>query len=523
MTAHPVAAEDGASRPPLLRMRGVSKRYPGVVANEDIDLDVHAGEIVALLGENGAGKSTLMKVLFGLERPDAGTIELDGRPVSFSGPRDALRHRIGMVHQHFMLVDDMTVTENVALGDARGLRPDARSTAASILEISTQFGLELDPDAVVGDLPVATQQRVEIVKLLHRGARLLILDEPTASVGPVDWERLGRILRRLADDGAGVIFISHKLDEVRGVADRAVVLRDGRMAGSVRPAEVTKEEVARLMVGRDVELRVEKPPAVVGDTVLELTGVSVGSDVRRLLDDVRLEVRAGEVLGIAGVEGNGQQELIEVITGARSPDDGAVVIDGRTLDGGVAAFIEAGGAHVPEDRHHDAVALELSVADNLLLRDHARAPYSRRGILDRRRSAGLVDELVRDYDVRCSTPEATMSQLSGGNQQKAVLGRELHGGPRLLVVAQPTRGLDVGAMEFVYQHILYHRARGGATVLVSSDLEEIMSLSDRVAVLSRGRVLAQLEADALTTERLGLLMAGVADDAAPTVPGGSSR
>jgi ABC-type uncharacterized transport system ATPase subunit len=514
------AGVGGSSHPPtqdpsvpLLSMTGITKRYRKVVANDGIDLEVRAGEVLALLGENGAGKSTLMKILFGLEAPDAGEIRLDGDRVRFAGPRQALGAGIGMVHQHFMLVSDMTVAENVALGAHRRARSRLPDVAASVRNLSTRFGFELDPDARIESLSVATRQRVEIVKLLHRGARLLILDEPTASVGPKDWDQLAEILRALADSGAAIIFITHKLDEVSGVADRAVVLRAGRVVGSVDPSVTSHTEMARLMVGRDVVLRVERSPMEPGVPVAVLSEVTLdGHAGRPALDNVSLEVRAGEVVGVAGVEGNGQHELVEVIAGVRACSSGQVRVGGidlRIADASV--FAEAGGGYVPEDRHHDAVALELSVADNLGLRVHASAPFSRFGVLSRRRLRGHAEQLVRANDVRGGSPDTTMRQLSGGNQQKAVLGRELEGEPQLLVVAQPTRGLDVGAMEMVYGRILEHRQRGGATLLVSSDLEELLSLSDRIVVMSRGRIVADRPNDGIDLDEIALLMAGGSD------------
>ncbi len=495
---------------PLLAMRGITKRYPGVLANDAVDFEVHAGEVVALLGENGAGKSTLMKVLFGLDRPDAGTIELDGTAVDLRGPHHALAHGIGMVHQHFQLVPDMTVAENVALGTTRGPRSPRREAAESVRSLSARFGLELDPDRLIGDLPVATCQRVEIVKLLHRDARVLILDEPTASVGPADWERLSKLLRTLADSGAAVVFISHKLDEVAGVADRAVVLRHGRRVGEVDPRVATASEMARLMVGRDVVLRVDPGPSEVGEVVLEVVGVEVqGAGPGPALDGVGLEVRQGEVLGVAGVEGNGQDELVRVVTGQQEPDRGEVRVAGRRLDASVAgAFVRAGGGYIPEDRHRDGVALDLSVSDNLALRVFSRRPLARWGLIDRVAQRRHARDLCERFDVRGPGPEARMAQLSGGNQQKAVLAREMGGHPDLLVVAQPTRGLDIGAMEFVYRQVLAHRERGGATLLVSSDLDEVLSLSDRVAVMSRGRIVEVVDRADADIDRIALLMAG---------------
>jgi simple sugar transport system ATP-binding protein len=496
---------------PLLRLRGISKRFGEVAANHDISLEVAHGEIHGLLGENGAGKTTLMNIVFGLVRADAGSIEIDGQPVTIESPRHALELGIGMVHQHFMLVPDMTIAENVALGLGRGrlTLSDVRRVAAKLRELSTRFGLAIDPNAVVEDLSVGSQQRVEILKLLVRGARLLILDEPTAALTPHEWRGLADILDRLTAEGKGVVFITHKLDELFGVADRCTVLRDGAVVGSTEMATATVAELARMMVGRLVTLRVDRLPLRPGRPILEVSGLGLVEEGRALLDDVGFEIREHEILGLAGVDGNGQRELLETLIGLRKATSGTVTIDGEPFDRpSPREFGLRSGAVIPDDRHRNGLALSLSLLSNLMLKDYFARPFSRGGILDQRLAARHCARLVHDFDIRAPSLSLPAGQLSGGNQQKAVLARELHGEPRLLLAAQPTRGLDVGAIEFVYQRLLEHRRRGGATLLVSSELDEILSLSDRIAVIFRGRLLRVLHASEADPEVLGLLMTG---------------
>lgn len=498
----PTAVDPAA---PILSLRGITKRFPGIVANRDVDLDVRPGEIVGLLGENGAGKSTLMNMVFGLLRPDEGTIAVDGRTVAIAGPRQALGLGVGMVHQHFKLVPRMTVAENLALGRGSLTPLRLRTVVERTRELSARFALGVEPHEVVADLSVGQQQRVEILKLLLRDVRLLILDEPTAVLTPQEWEQLVVILRELAATGRSIVFISHKLDELLDVTHRVVVLRDGAVVGEVETAAADKAGLARMMVGRDVVLRVERERREPGEVVLSVRGATVAGGSRPRLDAVDLSVREGEVLGIAGVDGNGQRELLEVFCGLRPLDGGVVEVDGE-------AFRPAAGAGgrvsvVPDDRHRTACALDLPLTENLVMRDIGRAPLFRRGLVRRRVVLDHCERLLVDYDVRGATPGVRMRQLSGGNQQKVVLARELHHSPRLIVASQPTRGLDVGAMEFVYRCLQDRKREGAAILLVSTELNEVLSLSDRVAVMAGGRLSEPVPVDDVDPHALGLLMA----------------
>ena len=495
---------------PALRLVDVTKRFPGVTANDRVSFEVARGEVLALLGENGAGKSTLMNVVYGLYQPDEGHIEVGGQRVEIRSPQRAMELGIGMVHQHFMLVPDMTVAENVALGPS-GAPGLTRLQAVSdrIDELSARFGLRVDPRAVVETLTLGERQRVEIVKMLYGGADILILDEPTAALTPLEWQDLAAFLRSLVDQGTSVVFITHKLDELLFVADRCTVLRDGAVVGTLPIAEADKPTLARLMVGRDVTLRVERPQVTPGPAVLEVRGLTVEQDGRRVLDELTFDVRAGEIFGVAGVGGNGQRELVDALIGLGRPTGGEVLLDGRRLDGcGPRAFADAGGAVIPEDRHEDAVAVDLSVLDNLLAKEFCGPRFSRRGLIDlaaaRRHCEGLVDE----YGVKTPGLDVPIRQLSGGNQQRAVLARELSRDPRLVIAAQPTRGLDVGAMEFVYERLNETKRAGGAILLLSIELDEVLSLADRIAVIVEGRFLRILDAAQADPQTIGLLMAG---------------
>jgi simple sugar transport system ATP-binding protein len=491
--------------PPVLTLRGITKRFPGVVAADAIDLDVRPGEIVGLLGENGAGKTTLMNMVFGMVRPDAGEIIVEGRAAEIGGPRDALEHGIGMVHQHFKLVRRMTVAENLALGSGSLRRLQLRHVVERTAELSERFALGVGPDDVVAELSVGQQQRVEILKLLLRDVRLLILDEPTAVLTPQEWEQLAVILRELAATGRSVVFISHKLDELMDVTDRVVVLRDGANVGEIATADADKATLARMMVGRDVVLRVAREHVPTGDVLLELRDVTVRGESRPLVDHVDLQVRAGEVLGIAGVDGNGQRELVELLCRLRRADEGVVEVAGRDLadDPGADEVVSV----IPEDRHRTASALDLPVLENLLMRDLGRAPLFRNGFVRRRAAQRRAEELLDEYDVRVPGSGVRMRQLSGGNQQKVILARELQRDPAVIVAAQPTRGLDVGAMEFVYRCLQDHKRRGAAILLVSSELNEVLSLSDRICVMAGGRLSEPRPVDEVDVRELGLLMA----------------
>jgi ABC-type uncharacterized transport system ATPase subunit len=493
-----------------LELRGMTKRFGDLVANDHIDLTVEPGEIRALLGENGAGKTTLMNVLYGLVQPDAGEILLDGKPVSIHSPRDAINARIGMVHQHFMLVPVFTVAENVTLGMERvrafGLL-DRRRTRRDVLELSERFGLRVDPDAMVEDLPVGVQQRVEIIKSLLRDARLLVLDEPTAVLTPQESQDLFRIMRELRADGRSIIFISHKLKEVQEIADKITVIRRGKVAGE-RPPTASDAELAALMVGRAVQLRVSKTPAKPGAVVLDVAGLNVtGERGEEQVRELSFQVRAGEILGVAGVQGNGQTELCEALIGLR-PSTGSVRLNGTDL-GHTSTHdrLQAGIGYIPEDRQEDGLVGDFSVAENLVLDVYDQPPFASRFALDLAVIRDTATRRVADYDVRTSSISTPVGTLSGGNQQKVIVARELGRDVKLLLASQPTRGLDVGSIEFVHKEIVAQRDRGGAVVLVSSELDEIYALSDRIAVMYEGRIVGFCPPDTPEAE-LGLMMTG---------------
>ena len=506
-----------------LELRGITKRFGSLVANDGIDLIVREGEIHALLGENGAGKSTLMNVLYGLHAPDEGEILVDGEPVRFTSPGDAMASGIGMVHQHFMLVPTFTATENIVLGDeftkGMGLL-DRRRARARVVETSERFGLAIPADALVADLAVGVQQRVEIVKALLRDAKVLVLDEPTAVLTPAETDDLMRVMRELADAGTSIVFITHKLREVKAVADRITVIRRGRVVGEAQPS-ASPEELAALMVGRDVRLRVDKAPASPGEEVLAVSGVRVTDAAGTvLLDDVSLSVRAGEVLAVAGVDGNGQSELTRAIVGLQEVDCGSVAIAGRDATAlGIAEVLKLGVGYVPEDRLHDGLVGSFSIAENLVLDLVDSDRFASGPALNRDAVRRNATDRVAEFDIRTSSPQAAVSTLSGGNQQKVVLAREMSRPLKLLVVAQPTRGVDVGSQEFVHQRIVAERDRGAAVVLVSTELDEVRALADRIVVLYRGRIAGEVGPDA-TQEQLGLLMAGahVPEAPAPRAP-----
>ena len=496
-----------------LEMCGIVKRFPGVLANNCIDLDVHSGEIHALLGENGAGKTTLMNILFGLHRPDDGRVLLNGEAARIASPSDAIQAGIGMIHQHFMLVDTLSVTENVALGlpSSRGFMLDLDVVAERIRELAGTYGLQVDPMAMVWQLAVGEQQRVEILKALYRGADLLILDEPTAVLTPQEVNELFGTLRRMAQEGHSLIFISHKLHEVLSISDRVTVLRDGRVVETLPTSETTRDELARLMVGRDVLLRVERPPIELGDVRLSLHGVwAEGDQDVPALRDVSLAVRAGEILGIAGVSGNGQRELAEVIAGLRPPTQGQVAIDGVDVTGWPPSrLLKQGLSYIPEERMRDGAIRDSSVAENLILRDHGSKPYANGIFMNFNKIAEHSDQLITDFDIRTPTRDTALKNLSGGNIQKLILARELSRQPTVLVAAQPTRGVDISATEYIHQLLVRQRTKGTATLLISEDLDEIQNLSDRIAVMYEGQIMGIVERGEATAEQLGLMMAGV--------------
>jgi len=507
--------------PPLLELRGITKRFPGVLANDHIDLTLNKGEILALLGENGAGKTTLMNILYGLYAPDEGEILVRGKQVEINDPRDAIDLGIGMVHQHFMLVPVFTVTENVMLGVESlkaGFILDRDVAASRIRQISEQFGLRVDPDDMVENLSVGLQQRVEIIKVLYRQADILIFDEPTAVLTPQEVDELFKVIESLIAEGKSLIFISHKLNEVLSIADQIMVLRNGRVVGTTTPQEATEHSLASMMVGREVILDIEKPPVEPGEVVLQVDDLQVLDD-RHLtaVDGVSFQIRAGEVLGIAGVQGNGQTELVEAITGLRSIQSGSVSLLG--LDSTTASprkFREMGTAHVPEDRQRDGLVLSFSVADNLTLNTYYEPPFSRGINLQPAQIEKAAAERVAQFDVRTPGIDVPVANLSGGNQQKVIVAREFSRPIRLLIASQPTRGLDVGSIEYIHGQILQKRSEGCAVMLVSPELDEIMTLSDRIAVMYEGKIIEVLPVAEATREKLGLLMAGIIDSGAAT-------
>jgi ABC-type uncharacterized transport system ATPase subunit len=496
---------------PALELRGITKRFGSLVANQAIDFELGRGEIHALLGENGAGKSTLMNVLYGLHQPDEGEILLGGEKVEIHSPRQAMNLGIGMVHQHFMLVPVMTVAENLVLGaePRNGPLLDYGAAARRTRELSERFGLAVDPDARVENLGVGAQQRVEILRALFGGAKVLVLDEPTAVLTAQESQDLFRVLRTLKEDGTSIVFISHKLNEVLDVSDRVTVLRRGEKVDTVDTQGSTERSLARLMVGRDVLLRVDKPEHKLGDTLLEVRDVAAVDD--RELPAVRgvsFDVRAGEIVGIAGVDANGQSELIEVLTGLRRPQAGTVRVAGQDVTGASPREIQlAGLGHIAEDRHRRGLVLEFSLAENLFLREYRKPGASRFGLMSPKRMAARARGLLEDYDVRGGDSDTRAASLSGGNQQKCVIARELSADPQVLVAAQPTRGLDVGAIEFVHRRLVEERDEGRAILLVSLELEEIRSLSDRVLVIYEGEIVAELPPSA-SEEDFGVAMTG---------------
>ena len=496
-----------------LALEGITKRFPGVLANQHVDFDVRAGEVHALLGENGAGKSTLMKILYGMYHPDEGEIFINGQRAAITSPTDAICLGIGMIHQHFMLVQTLTVAENVALGlpSSRGPLTDLERVSKRIVELAEIYGLKIDPAAYIWQLSVGQQQRVEIIKALYRGAALLILDEPTAVLTPQEVEELFVIMRQMIRDGHALIFISHKLHEVVEISQRVTVLRDGRKIGTRPTSETTKEDLANWMVGREVGFAPERGRLELGATRLQLENVSCGSDRGTPgLRGVSLEVRSGEILGLAGVSGNGQRELAEVITGLRKVSGGHVILEGKDVTGLTAGELtERMLSYIPEERMRDGMIREFTVAENIILREHHKPPFSRGGFLDLHEIGRYSDDLIDRFQVKTPSRQTLAKYLSGGNIQKVVLARELSRHPRAIIAAQPTRGLDIGATEYVRGQLLEQRRGGAAVLLISEDLDEIRHLSDRIAVMYKGRILETLDAMDATREQLGLLMAGV--------------
>ena len=498
------------SAPPLVVMEHITKRFPGVVANDDVSLELRPGEVHALIGENGAGKSTLMRILYGMYPASEGRILLGGEEVSISSPRVALQHGIGMVHQHFVLVDPFTVTENVILGDEGSAILDMETAQQKVADLAQAYGFQVRPSALIEDLSVGEEQRVEILKALYRGVEVLILDEPTAVLTPLEAKDLFTNLRRLRDDGKAIVFISHKLDEVLAIADRITVLRRGKVVGETTPAEASKAKLAEMMVGRPVLFRLEKPDVEIGEPILEVEGL-LGEGK---LNGIGLQVRAREILGVAGVEGNGQKELAEALIGLRKVAAGTIRLAGTDITGWPVADIRnAGVAYIPEDRHEQGLVLSMTLWENAVLGREDDPPFSgRTGFLFVERIKEMAKRLVKLFDVRTRSINVAASTLSGGNQQKLVLARELDTSPKLLIASQPTRGLDVGAIEFVWRQILDQKKEGRGVLLISAELDEIYALSDRIVTIYEGRITGEYAPDA-APEEIGVGMLGAADTA----------
>ena len=500
--------------PPILELKGITKRFPGVLANDHINIQLNKGEILALLGENGAGKTTLMNILYGLYKPDEGEIFVNGKKIEVSSPIDAIRSGIGMVHQHFMLIPVFTVTENVMLGEectSWGGFLDRKKAAERIKEISEHYKLNIDPADMVEDLPVGLQQRVEIIKLLYRNADILIMDEPTAVLTPQEVDELFSILKTLVDQGKSIIFITHKLREVMECADRIEVIRQGKVVGSTTPDKASPEKLAAMMVGREVELKTAKKACNPRGAMLQVENLIVMDSHNHVkVDDVSFEVQSGEVLGIAGVQGNGQTELVRALTGLMTSTSGKISLEGQNVTkANPRKITELGSAHIPEDRQKDGLVLASPVEDNLVLNTYYLSPFAKGIILQRNAIGNNAKELIKKFDIRTPGGSTLVNYLSGGNQQKVIIAREFSRPIKLLVASQPTRGLDVGSIEYIHSRIVEKRDEGCAVLLVSTELDEIMQLSDRIAVMYRGKILTTVNANEVTKEELGLLMAGV--------------
>ncbi len=496
-----------------LELRGITKRFPGVIANDNVNLTLKTGEVLCLIGENGAGKSTLMNVLYGMYKADEGQIVLDGAPVVFMSPGDAIAAGIGMVHQHFMLVPVFTVAENVVLGvepTGRLGSLDIDKAREMVREVSDRYNLNLDPDAIIEDLPVGVQQRVEIVKVLLRDAKVVVFDEPTAVLTPKEIIEFFEIVKTLIAAGRGVVFITHKLKEALNVADRIAVLRRGQVVGEVDPKNATESQIAEMMVGRPVQLIVDKKPHVPGEVVLEVRDLSVvDADGRTMVDSVSFSVRAGEVVGIAGVQGNGQTELVDALTGLRDSTRGSVALDGQDITSASPRVRHAKGiAHIPEDRQRQGLVGGLSIAENLVLTRYHDDEFSHGIVMDWPAAHSVAETLIAEYDIRTPSADIEASTLSGGNQQKVIVARELSRPLRLSIAAQPTRGVDVGSIEYIHSRIIGERDTGTAVLIVSTELDEVMALSDRLLVMYRGKIVADLDPKVTSAMDFGLYMAG---------------
>lgn len=496
-----------------LELKNITKRFPGVLANAHVDFDVKEGEVHALLGENGAGKSTLMKILYGLYQPDDGEVFINGKPVKISSPNDAINLGIGMIHQHFMLVDSLTVAENIALGlpSSRGPITDLDVVSKRIEALAKKYGLQVDPDAYIWQLAVGQRQRVEILKALYRGADLLILDEPTAVLTPQEVDEFMQTIRQMTEEKHSIIFISHKLHEVIAISQRVTVLRNGRRVDSCPTAGCTKHDLARMMVGQEIVMPKLSSLPKLGEIRLELKNVHAMSDRETpALRGVDLQIQSGEIVGLAGVSGNGQAELAQVVTGLRQPQQGHVIVGGKDMTGKLPGqIIRCGLAYIPEERMRDGMVQDFNISENIILRDHNESPYAQRGFLIHRVIAEFTDKLIGLFHIKTPSRETPARNLSGGNIQKVVLARELSRNPRIIIAAQPTRGLDIGASEYVHNSLLEQRERGAAILLISEDLDEVLALSDRVAVIYEGRIMGILANKDAEREKIGLLMAGV--------------
>lgn len=497
---------------PVVELKQITKRFPGIVANDSISLTLQKGEIHALLGENGAGKSTLMNIVFGLYQPDEGSIEIDGKPVVIDSPNKAIELGIGMVHQHFKLVDPFTVTENIVLGmePKKGLKIDYKSAEEQVRKLSEQYGLQVNPNAKIHDISVGMQQRVEIMKTLYRGADILIFDEPTAVLTPQEITELMAIMKRLVAEGKSIILITHKLKEIMEISDRVTIIRRGKVIDSVKTSETNPNELAEKMVGRGVTFKVDKAPPKPGATVLKMSNVqSKSKEGVSVLNGLSFEVKAGEILGIAGVDGNGQSELIQAITGLRKVDSGSITIEGSEIANlSPRKISEKNVSHIPEDRHKHGLVLDFTVSENMVLETYYKAPYNKNGFLQKDVIDRHAASLVERFDVRTPSIENKARSLSGGNQQKAIIAREIDKDPTLLIAAQPTRGLDVGAIEFVQKQLIAQRDQGKAVLLISFELDEIMNVSDRIAVIYEGQIVGEVYPEDTNDQELGLMMAG---------------
>lgn len=501
----------------VVEMLNIRKEFPGIVANDNVTLTLKKGEIHALLGENGAGKSTLMGVLFGMYQPERGVVKVNGKEVRITNPNVANRLGIGMVHQHFKLVENFTVTENIILGSEplKGMVLDIGKAAKRIEELSKHYGLNVDPHAKIEDISVGMQQRVEILKMLYREADVLILDEPTAVLTPSEIDELMKIMRNLIKEGKSIIIITHKLKEIKAVADRCTVIRRGKGIGTVNVAEASEASLAEMMVGRHVSFKVDKKESTPGEVVLKIDSLSVKNNRKVMgLKDFSIEVRAGEIVGIAGVEGNGQTELVEAITGLRKAESGTVLVSGQEITNiPIRERLEKGISHIPEDRHKRGLVLDYTLESNMVLQIYNKQPFSKYGILNPSAMKTYAQNILTNFDVRSGEGAASIARtLSGGNQQKAIIGRELELDPKLLIAVQPTRGLDVGSIEYIHKRIIEHRDKGNAVLLISLELDEVLQLSDRIAIVNNGELVGTVIAAETNENEVGLMMAGVAKE-----------